>query len=203
MSSLTEDVLVGEHSVRPFLFGEVHLTGWYLSHCILEFIMNYYLDDESALSTRSYEELGTIKVKIHRITDCRSRRSSASAACFQVPENSKVHERAKKSATHQVMWEWFYIVDVVVPTEDQPFNRFGQIKMIEKQQKYTNFRCQEKVATFVFQYQSLGTFIACYFKALTFVIRHVKSTQHCSIQTTSCRNSGNRSSGRLICFSIS
>jgi len=103
MSSLTEDVLVGEHSVRPFLFGEVHLTGWYLSHCILEFIMNYYLDDESALSTRSYEELGTIKVKIHRITDCRSRRSSASAACFQVPENSKVHERAKKSATHQVM----------------------------------------------------------------------------------------------------
>ena len=57
------------------------------------------LDDESVPSTQSFEELGTIKIEIDRVTDIKDDHSTP--RWFQMPENNKIHERAKKAVTHQ------------------------------------------------------------------------------------------------------
>ena len=100
---LKDVAFTGEESVRPFIFGVLNLTG--LSFfCFVFGVLDSkkHSEDESLSSTQSYEQLGTIKVVIHHITNvCASQ--SPPRLYTALKENVLIHERAKKSVTHQVL----------------------------------------------------------------------------------------------------
>jgi len=98
-----DHVAVGECSIRPFLFGALNLTGKYRFFCrvIFRVLNNHFIIEDETLSTQTHEELGTIKVVIRRITNYWKQITAAQSV--RLREDVKIHESAKKLATHQVL----------------------------------------------------------------------------------------------------
>jgi len=101
---LMKNVTVGEQSVRPFLFGALSLTGLNLRlYHVMFRILKAIIEDETVLSSQMYEALGTIKIVFRRITNYKYHKRGPAPRMVQLQEDIKIHERAKKSATHKVL----------------------------------------------------------------------------------------------------
>ncbi|KAI0672342.1 hypothetical protein C8Q78DRAFT_1026488 [Trametes maxima] len=97
---------------RPFVFSRLVLT-----------------DDESAISTRTYEDLGTIRLTMTRVQRYKLLDIDAPSAA-PVPEIGPMHEKSKKAGVHAVSFgdvesrRFRTLVKTPIGTEKEPFATF-------------------------------------------------------------------------------
>jgi len=154
-------VSIGEQTYRPFLFGALNVTGKYFVTFLQRFEAYYLtLDDDALLVNEvSYLGLGEIKIVIKRITLLRrsvARRGvqdRGSGSGFQVSEINDIHERSKKAVTHKISLVIFFFS---TRSELSFIYRFGKEIVRQRVHHQNHSRKHEMVATFIFNYRSLG-----------------------------------------------